>query len=37
MMPGMTATVEIKVGSRRLISYLLYPFLRGLNESFREP
>lgn len=35
--PGMTATAEIKVGSRRLITYLLYPFLRGLNESFREP
>jgi membrane fusion protein, hemolysin D len=35
--PGMTTTAEIKVGSRRLISYLLYPFMRGLNESFREP
>ena len=35
--PGMTTTAEIKVGSRRLITYLLYPFLRGLNESFREP
>jgi HlyD family secretion protein len=35
--PGMTATAEIKVGSRRLITYLLYPFLRGLNQSFREP
>ncbi|HUZ73015.1 MAG TPA: HlyD family type I secretion periplasmic adaptor subunit [Stellaceae bacterium] len=37
LMPGMTATAEIKVGSRRLVSYLLYPFLRGINESFREP
>jgi hemolysin D len=35
--PGMTATAEIKVGSRRLITYLLYPFMRGFNESFREP
>lgn len=35
--PGMTASAEIKVGSRRLITYLLYPFVRGLNESFREP
>jgi HlyD family secretion protein len=35
--PGMTVTAEIKVGSRRLITYLLYPFLRGFDESFREP
>jgi len=35
--PGMTATAEIKVGSRRLITYLLYPFMRGFDESFREP
>jgi len=37
LVPGMTASAEIKVGSRRLITYLLYPFLRGINESFREP
>lgn len=35
--PGMTASAEIKVGKRRLITYLLYPFLRGINESFHEP
>jgi len=37
LIPGMTATGEIKVGKRRLISYLLYPLRRGLDESFREP
>ena len=37
MPPGMTLTAEMKVGSRRVISYFLYPLLRGLNESIREP
>jgi hemolysin D len=37
MVPGMTLTAEMKVGSRRVISYFLYPLLRGLDESIREP
>ena len=37
LMPGMTVTAEIKVGTRRVISYLLYPILKGLDESMREP
>jgi membrane fusion protein, hemolysin D len=37
LIPGMTANAEIKAGSRRLISYLLYPLTRGFDESFREP
>jgi hemolysin D len=32
-----TVTAEMKVGSRRVISYFLYPLLRGLDESIREP
>jgi hemolysin D len=36
MLPGMTLTAEVKVGSRRVISYFLYPLLRGLDESIRE-
>ncbi|MDO9710128.1 HlyD family type I secretion periplasmic adaptor subunit [Paracraurococcus lichenis] len=36
-MPGMTVTAEIRVGERRLLSYLLFPLLRGLRESLREP
>jgi HlyD family secretion protein len=37
MIPGMTVTAEMKVGRRRVISYFLYPLLRGLDESIREP
>ena len=34
--PGMAVTVEIKTGSRRIISYLLSPFIRYKHETFRE-
>jgi hemolysin D len=34
--PGMAVTVEIKTGSRRIISYLLSPLLRYNQESLRE-
>jgi hemolysin D len=34
--PGMAVTVEIKTGSRRIISYLLSPLLRFKQESLRE-
>jgi hemolysin D len=34
--PGMAATVEIKTGSRRIISYLLSPLIRYNQESLRE-
>ena len=37
LLPGMTVTAEINIGSRRVISYLLYPILKGLDESMREP
>jgi len=37
MMPGMTLSAELQVGRRRVISYFLYPLLRGLDESIREP
>lgn len=37
LMPGMTATAEIKVGNRKVIEYLLYPLFRYLNEAIREP
>ncbi|MBI1209606.1 MAG: HlyD family type I secretion periplasmic adaptor subunit [Azospirillum sp.] len=35
--PGMQATAEIKVGHRTVLSYLLYPVIRALDESIREP
>jgi hemolysin D len=34
--PGMAVTVEIKNGSRSIISYLLSPLLRDKQESLRE-
>ena len=34
--PGMAATVEIKTGSRRIISYLLSPLIRYKHGSLRE-
>jgi HlyD family secretion protein len=37
LIPGMTATAEIKVGSRTVLSYFLYPLMRGFGESIREP
>lgn len=37
LFPGMTVSAEIKVGSRRVITYLLYPLLRAFDESLREP
>ncbi len=37
LLPGMAIQAEIQVGRRRVISYFLYPLLRGLDESIREP
>jgi hemolysin D len=34
--PGMTVTAEIKTGQRRLIDYLLSPFMRYGHEALRE-
>jgi hemolysin D len=34
--PGMAVTVEIKTGTRRIISYLFSPLLRYKHESLRE-
>ena len=37
LLPGMAVTAEIKVGTRTVISYFLYPLIRGLDDSIREP
>jgi hemolysin D len=37
LIPGMTATAEILVGKRTIISYLLDPVIRVFDESLREP
>jgi hemolysin D len=34
--PGMAVTVEIKTGTRRIISYLFSPLLRYKHETLRE-
>jgi hemolysin D len=34
--PGMAVTVEIKTGSRSIISYLLSPLARYKQETLRE-
>jgi hemolysin D len=36
LVPGMAVTAELKVGRRSVLSYFLYPLLRGLDESIRE-
>jgi hemolysin D len=36
LIPGMAVTVEIKTGSRRILSYLLSPLLRYEQETLRE-
>ena len=35
--PGMTVSAEIMVETRSVLSYLLFPLLRGVSESMREP
>ncbi|HEY0833255.1 MAG TPA: HlyD family type I secretion periplasmic adaptor subunit [Azospirillum sp.] len=37
LLPGMTLTAEISVGKRTVLSYFIYPILRGFDESIREP
>ena len=37
LLPGMTVTAEIVVGKRSVMSYLLWPLTKTLNESLREP
>lgn len=37
LLPGMTVSAEIMVGRRTVISYFLYPILRGLDSAIREP
>ncbi|MFP5238891.1 MAG: HlyD family efflux transporter periplasmic adaptor subunit, partial [Acidobacteriota bacterium] len=36
LVPGMSLEVGIKVGSRRVITYLMYPIMRALDDSIRE-
>ena len=37
LLPGMTVSAEIAVGKRSVMSYLLWPLIKALDESIREP
>lgn len=37
LLPGLTLSAEVVVGRRSIISYFLYPLIRALDESIREP
>jgi hemolysin D len=37
LLPGMTLSAEIVVGKRSVISYLLWPLTKAMDESIREP
>ncbi len=37
LLPGMTLTAEILVGKRSVMSYILWPLTKSMNESLREP
>lgn len=37
LIPGMEAVTEIKCGRRRIIEFVLYPLLKALDETAREP
>ena len=37
LLPGMTLTAEIVVGKRSVMSYLLWPLTKAVDESIREP
>ena len=37
LIPGMEAQAEIKVGTRRVIEYIIYPLIKSLDEAIREP
>ena len=37
LIPGMEAQCEIKCGRRRVIEYVLYPLIKAMDETAREP
>ena len=37
LLPGMTLSAEIVVGKRSVMSYLLWPLTKAMDESIREP
>ena len=37
LLPGMTVSAEIVVGKRSVISYLIWPLTKAMDEAIREP
>jgi HlyD family secretion protein len=37
LIPGMEGQAEIKAGRRRIIEYMIYPLIKSLDETAREP
>ncbi len=37
LIPGMEVIAEIKTGRRRIITYVIYPLIKSLDETMREP
>mgnify|MGYP006281448509 CR=1 FL=1 len=37
LLPGMSLSVEIVIGNRSVISYLLYPIVRSFEDATKEP
>jgi HlyD family secretion protein len=37
LLPGMTLSAEIVVGKRSVMSYLLWPMMKAMDEAIREP
>lgn len=37
LLPGMTLTGDVKIGTRKLYEYILFPLMRALKEGAREP
>ena len=37
LLPGMTVTADIKVGTRSMWDYVMGGMMRGVGESMREP
>ena len=37
LIPGMESQAEIKIGTRRVIEYIIHPLVKSLDEAIREP
>jgi HlyD family secretion protein len=37
ILPGMTLSAEVVVGKRTVLSYIVWPITKGLDEAIREP